>query len=266
MSRSTVLSAESLTRRFGGITAVEDYDLKLQCGELVGLIGPNGAGKTTIFNMLTGVLQVSAGRVTINDRDLTGRPPYEYAEAGLARTFQNIRLFQDLSVLDNVMSGGHMHLGAGLLSTLLQLPRYWRAERAIQVRALKAIDRVGLGDFTDRRAGDLSYGDQRRVEIARALALQPQFLLLDEPAAGLNPTETSKLMALIRSLVDDDKMAVLLVEHDMRLVMALCNRVQVVNRGKFIAEGTAREVQDNPAVIEAYLGTRHSRLSAGGTT
>lgn len=263
MNRDNILSAEGLTRRFGGITAVEAYHLGLARGELVGLIGPNGAGKTTIFNMLTGVLHPTAGRVRINGRDMSGRPPYAFAGAGLARTFQNIRLFEDLSVLDNVMCGGHMRLGAGLLPTLLQLPRYWRAEAAIRDRALIAIGRVGLGPQTSRRAGDLSYGDQRRVEIARALALQPECLLLDEPAAGLNPTETSDLMALIRSLVQGDGISVLLVEHDMRLVMALCDRIQVVNRGIFIAEGSPREVQANPAVIEAYLGTRRNRLAAG---
>lgn len=262
VSRDIILSAESLTRRFGGITAVDAYTLGVARGELVGLIGPNGAGKTTIFNMLTGVLDPTEGRVRINGRDMSGRPPYEFAEAGLARTFQNIRLFEDLSVLDNVMSGGHMRLGAGLLTTLLQMPRYWQAEAAIRDRALIAIERVDLGAHKTRRAGDLSYGDQRRVEIARALALHPEFLLLDEPAAGLNPTETSELMALIRSLVREDGISVLLVEHDMRLVMALCDRIQVVNRGRFIAEGTAREIQADPAVIEAYLGTRRNRVAA----
>lgn len=262
MSKDVILSAEALTRRFGGITAVEDYHLRLSRGELVGLIGPNGAGKTTIFNMLSGVLHPSSGRVRINGGDLTGRPAHEFAQAGLARTFQNIRLFEDLSVLDNVMSGCHMRLGAGLLATLMQLPGFWRSEAAIRDKAAHAIGLVGLSHHVGRRAGDLSYGDQRRVEIARALALGPELLLLDEPAAGLNPSETAALMALIRSLVDDHGITLLLVEHDMRLVMALCDRIQVVNRGKFVADGSAEQIQSNSAVIEAYLGTRRNALAA----
>ncbi|WBU54136.1 ABC transporter ATP-binding protein [Paracoccus sp. SCSIO 75233] len=261
MNTENLLAAEQITRRFGGITAVESYDLELARGDLVGLIGPNGAGKTTVFNMLSGVLPPSSGRVSIGGVDLTGQPPNRFAQAGLARTFQNIRLFEDLSVLDNVMSGGHMRMGAGLLATLAQLPAFWRAESAIRDRAAEVIERVGLSQHRDRRAGDLSYGDQRRVEIARALALEPRILLLDEPAAGLNTSETATLTALIRSLVDEDGIAVLLVEHDMRLVMSLCNRIQVLNRGKFIASGTARDIQRNPAVIEAYLGTRRKGLS-----
>lgn len=265
MKTENLLVAEQITRHFGGITAVESYDLQLARGDLVGLIGPNGAGKTTVFNMLSGVLAPSSGQVRIGDRNLTGQPPNRFAQAGLARTFQNIRLFEDLSVLDNVMSGGHMRMGAGLLATLAQVPSFWRAETAIKARASQVIERVGLSHQRDRRAGDLSYGDQRRVEIARALALEPRILLLDEPAAGLNTSETATLTDLIRSLVHRDGIAVLLVEHDMRLVMSLCERIHVLNRGKFIASGTANEIQRDPAVIEAYLGTRRKALSPHAT-
>lgn len=264
MSGKVILSGEGLTRRFGGITAVDSYDLRLSRGDLVGLIGPNGAGKTTVFNMLSGVLRPTKGRVVLRGLDLTGQPPHRFAHAGLARTFQNIRLFDDLTVFDNVMSGAHMRLGAGLGTTLLQLPRFWRAEAAIRRRAAQAVELVELDAHMARRAGDLSYGDRRRVEIARALASEPDILLLDEPAAGLNPSETAGLTGLIRSLVDDHGITVLLVEHDMRLVMSLCHRIQVLNRGAFVAEGTAREIQSDPAVIEAYLGTRRS-AAAGNT-
>ncbi|WBU61530.1 ABC transporter ATP-binding protein [Paracoccus albus] len=259
MNTETLLSADKLTRHFGGITAVEDYSLNLSQGDLVGLIGPNGAGKTTAFNLLSGVLAPSSGQVRIGGQDMTGQPPHRFAEAGLARTFQNIRLFNDLSVLDNVMSGGHMRHGAGLLSTLMQRPAFWRSEAEIRDQSINVIDLVGLSAHAHRRAGDLSYGDQRRVEIARALAVGPKVLLLDEPAAGLNTSETSMLTTLIRTLAHERGIGVLLVEHDMRLVMSLCDRIQVINRGKFVAAGSAREVQNDPAVIEAYLGTRRNR-------
>ncbi|HEV7251937.1 MAG TPA: ABC transporter ATP-binding protein [Mesorhizobium sp.] len=259
MTATTIIEARELTRRFGGLVAVENYSLDLFAGDLTGLIGPNGAGKTTAFNLLTGVAKPNGGRITVAGEDLTGRPPHVLARKGLARTFQNIRLFDDLSVLENIMCGAHMRLGAPLFATLLQLPAFRRAERSIAARAREIVALTGLEHLSRRRAGDLSYGDQRRVEIARALAGEPKALLLDEPAAGLNPAETETLVGMIRSLNEELRVAVLVVEHDMRLVMNLCRRIQVLNRGRLIAEGGPAEVQNHPAVIDAYLGTRRSR-------
>ena len=258
----TILEAVGLARSFGGVVALEDYSIRLRPGDLVGLIGPNGAGKTTVFNLLSGVLRPDAGRILWRGADVTDRPTHVIARLGLARTFQNIRLFPDLSVIENVMAGLHMRHGGGLLPTLLGLPRHHRAEATIRRRAGETLELAGLRALGHVRAGDLAYGDQRRVEIARALATEPRVLLLDEPAAGMNANETQAVVELIRRVHEEFQIAVLVVEHDMRLIMNLCRQIQVLDRGRFLAAGTPEEVQTDPAVVAAYLGTRRQRAHA----
>lgn len=249
------IEISDLSKRFGGLLAVDRYSLVLRNADLVGLIGPNGAGKTTAFNLATGVLRPTSGTIKISGRDLTGSLPHAISKAGLARTFQNIRLFADLTVVENVMCGGHARHAAGTLATLLQLPSFWRAESKLREDAYRLIDSLGLRELAERRAGDLSYGDQRRVEIGRALATEPNVLLLDEPAAGLNPSETGRLMEFIRTVNRTLGLAILVVEHDMSLIMGLCDRVQVLNRGTLIFEGKPEEAQKDKSVVEAYLGS-----------
>ncbi len=252
----TILEARELSRRFGGVVALQDYTLDLREGDLLGLIGPNGAGKTTAFNLLSGVLRPSAGVIRFAGREVTGWPTHRIARLGIARTFQNVRLFGDLSVLDNVMAGLHARHGAGLLATALALPSLRRRETRIAERARAALEFVGLGGLADTRASDLAYGQQRLVEIARAVATEPRVLLLDEPAAGMNPSETDALADLLRRLHGELGIALLVVEHDMRLVMGVCRRIQVLEGGRLLAEGRPEEIQNDPAVIAAYLGNR----------
>lgn len=245
---------EGLLMQFGGLTAVSDFSITLQPGELVGLIGPNGAGKTTVFNMITGFLNPTAGKVIWQGEDLTGLPVHKVTERGIARTFQNIRLFTDLSVVENVMISFHQRLGTYFWEAMFGLPRYRREEKRIREQAMDHLQELGLAHLAGEKAGGLAYGQQRRLEIARALATHPRLLLLDEPAAGMNPQETNELAELVRKLRERHSLTIFLIEHDMKFVMGLCERIKVLDYGISIAEGTPAEIQSNPAVIKAYLG------------
>jgi len=249
-----ILQANGVTIRFGGLTAVSNFNFEIRSHELAGLIGPNGAGKTTIFNMLTGVYKPTEGAITIAGQPTAELKPYEITALGVARTFQNIRLFKELTVLDNVKIGGHIHYKYSGTSAVLHTNRFHVAEDEAEVEALKLLDIFDLRDRADSYAKNLPYGDQRRLEIARALAAKPKLLLLDEPAAGLNDSETHALMETIHDIRDRFDIAILLIEHNMELVMGICERILVLNFGKTIAQGTPDEVRANPVVIEAYLG------------
>jgi branched-chain amino acid transport system ATP-binding protein len=251
---SSVLEAQQLTRRFGGLVAVNNVSFRVQSGEIFGLIGPNGAGKTTLFNLVTGLMPPSEGQLFFNGENILRQKPHRIAAKGIARTFQNIRLFGDLSALENVMIPQHIHSRTGLWRGVLGLRPAPQEEQAIRTKAVELLDLVGLGDRTSEKAKNFSYGDQRRLEIARALALKPKVLLLDEPAAGMNPNEKHQLSNFIREIRDQFSLTILLIEHHVPLVMGLCDRIAVLDFGQLIALGNPATVRNDSAVIEAYLG------------
>ncbi len=249
-----LLKTNHVSKMFGGLKAVSDFDVYINKGELIGLIGPNGAGKTTAFNLLTGVYQPTSGTITFDGKSLLGMKPYQITQHGLARTFQNIRLFSELSVLDNVKIAYHSHVKYGLLEAVFRMGRYFQEEQEVTEKSLELLKIFKLADKAYETAKNLPYGAQRRLEIARALAAQPKLLLLDEPAAGMNPQETQELMEMIRWIRSQFGLTILLIEHDMSLVMGICERIYVLEYGQIIAHGVPEEIKHNPDVIRAYLG------------
>ena len=253
-----LLKVEDVTMAFGGVTALRNFHLELTQGEIVGLIGPNGAGKTTVFNIITGVYKPSHGRIFFLDQEITGMRPDLITKAGIARTFQNIRLFKGLSVIENVLVANHVHLKANYLEAILKLPSYRREERAMRERSLALLERVGLADLRNEQASALPYGMQRKLEIARALATNPKLLLLDEPAAGMNPKEAEDLTEFIKEIRAEFNLTIFLIEHQMDVVMNISQRILVLNYGMTITSGKPEEVQTDQRVIEAYLGVNEN--------
>ena len=259
--KQPVLDVRNLGIDFGGLTAVDGFNMTIGPTEISGLIGPNGAGKTTIFNLLTSVYQPTRGSILLNGVDTKGMTTAKVNRMGIARTFQNIRLFSEMTALDNVKVGMHNAIKCPFLSSVLRLPPYYKAEREADLKAMELLDFMGLADVANTKAGSLPYGVQRRLEIVRALATDPSIILLDEPAAGMNPSETAELMNQIRRIRDTFQIAIFLIEHDMNLVMGVCEGIVVVNYGRIIAKGTPEQIKTNPAVIEAYLGRKDGDLA-----
>jgi branched-chain amino acid transport system ATP-binding protein len=249
-----LLEVKNLGISFGGLRAVNEFNIEIEKGELYGLIGPNGAGKTTVFNLLTGVYRPDEGAIILDGVNVTGRKTIDICKAGIARTFQNIRLFADMTVLDNVKVGLHNHYPYSTLEGILRLPRYFAVEKEMNEKAMELLHVFGLEDFAEYQAQNLPYGQQRKLEIARAMATDPKLLLLDEPAAGMNPNETKELMDTIQFVRDHFDMTILLIEHDMKLVSGICEKLTVLNFGEVLAQGETQEVLNNPEVITAYLG------------
>jgi branched-chain amino acid transport system ATP-binding protein len=260
---ASLLHANNITMQFGGLKAVESFNLEMQAGELVGLIGPNGAGKTTVFNMLTGVYSPTVGEVLIDGKSTKGLKPFQISHMGMTRTFQNIRLFKDLTVLQNVLIASHQHTGYGMVAAVLKTPSYFEEEDLLREKAMKLLSIFELDEKADDEASSLPYGQQRKLEIIRAMATDPKIILLDEPAAGMNHKETEGLMGTIAQIRRDFNLTVLLIEHDMKLVMGICERILVLDHGVTIAQGNAQEIKSNPKVISAYLGADIEEETSG---
>ena len=253
-NKKPLLVAKNISISFGALKAVDKFNLEIKSGELIGLIGPNGAGKTTVFNILTGVYNASSGEYTLDGENVIKTSTSVLVKKGLARTFQNIRLFKYLSVLDNVVAAYNFRMKYGILSGMLRFPNFWREEKEAKEKAMTLLKIFDLDKYANMHAGNLPYGEQRKLEIARAMATEPKILLLDEPAAGMNPKETEDLMNTIKLIRDKFGIAVLLIEHDMKLVLGICERLVVLNYGQILASGDPQEVINNPKVVEAYLG------------